>query len=462
MNRAVTPAPRRLTRADLHGYQETAVEFAKANKKAALILDMGLGKTAVTLTALQDLVRDFEAFKVLIVAPLRVARSTWPAEVEAWDHIALDYSLLLGSAKEREAAARSAAPLHIINVDNLVWLIDYWGDKWPYDTLVLDESSLFKSHQTRRFKKLKTRLARLNRVLLLTGTPAPNSLLDLWPQMYLLDQGKRLLRTFSAYRNHYFTSDYMGYNWTIRPGSHIEIHDKVADLCLRLDARDYLTLPERVDNRVHVELPVGKRANYQRLERDFLIRITEDDTITAANAGVLVGKLLQFANGAMYLENGDWAKIHDAKLDALAEIVETSAGHPILVAYNYRSDLARLKQRFKFATELDKDPRTIDRWNRGETRMLLAHPQSAGHGLNLQAGGSIIVWFGLTWSLEQYQQFNARLHRQGQTQTVVVHHIVARGTVDETVLEVLANKDAGQGGLLNALRRKAKQERAAA
>jgi len=367
-------------------------EFIQANPDTLNIVDMGMGKTVTTLTAVQHMLEDFEAFKVLVIAPLRVAQHTWPEEIAKWDHLDLDYSLILGPPKKRLSATTSEAPVHIINVDNLVWLVDQFPkDTWPYDTVVIDESSLFKNSTAKRFKKFKRVRKHIARTILLTGTPAPNGLLDMWSQMYLVDGGKRLLRTFTAYKQTFFESDYMGYTWTLRKGS---------------------------------------------------------------EAGVLAGKLLQFANGALYLEDGGYEEMHDAKLRAVREIAETAQGRPILLAYNFRSDLERLQQWFPKAVTLDKDPGTLDQWNAGEIEMLMAHPASAGHGLNLQRGGSIIVWFGLPWSLEHYQQFNARLHRQGQEETVVIHHIATANTVDLTVLEALGNKNATQRGLLDALRKR--------
>lgn len=438
----------------LHSYQQDALGYVLDTPRCLLALSMGLGKTLVTLTALQRLYRDWESDRILIVAPKRVALSTWPHEIEKWK-IPLRYTQLALPKKQREDAVRADTPIHIINVDNLVWLIEYWGKKWPYDTLVIDESSLFKAHNTRRFKALKRRCADLNRVILLTGTPAPNSLMDLWPQVYLLDQGERLFRTITGYRNHYFQKGYDGFSWHIKDGASEEIYERVSDICLRMDAADLVGVPERVDVEVPIVIPPRAMDQYRELEKEFLLQISEDEAITASTAAVLVGKLLQAANGALYTEE-EWVELHSAKLDALAEIHECSAGQPLLVAYYYKHDLERLRKRFPHAVVLDQDPQTIDRWNDGEIDMLLAHPQSAGHGLNLQRGGSIIVWFSLTWSLEQYLQFNARLHRQGQERGVVIHHLVAEGTVDETVMETLARKDAGQNALFDALKARAK------
>lgn len=458
------------TRSDLHAYQERAVKFMRDNPKCALMLDLGLGKTIATLTGVQDLLSEFEAFRVLVVAPLRVTDNTWPAELDAWDHLDLDYQRL--RVKRRRLTKKPphkyeittnyepGHQLYLVNIDVLIYLVDHFRKGWPFDMVILDESSLFKNYDSQRFKRMKRVLPSINRLVLLTGTPAPNGLLDLWPQIFLLDNGQRLFRTITGYRNHYFESDYMGYNWTPRAGSEEDIYGRVADLCLRLDADDYLELPERIDNRVVVEIPERRMAEYRKLEKDSLLALTEDDTVVAGSAGVLVGKLLQFANGALYVhdEHGKrtrWEAVHDAKLKALEEIHDTAGGQPLLVAYYYQSDLERLQAKFPDAVVLDQDTATVEAWNRGEIDMLLAHPQAAGHGLNLQHGGSLLVWFSLTWSLEHYQQFNARLHRQGQTNTVVVHHIVAAGTVDEDVLAALGDKGATQGRLLEALKRKA-------
>jgi SNF2 family DNA or RNA helicase len=442
---------------DLHEYQRDAVDYLIDNPAAMLVLDMGLGKTVITLTAVQRLLDAYEATKVLVVAPKRVAVNTWPTEIDAWDHVSAGYSVLCGSKKQREAACKSGEPIHIINVDNLVWLIEHWGKAWPYDMLVIDESSLFKSYSTRRFKTLKRRMQLIDRVVLLTGTPAPNSLMDLWPQIFLLDGGERLFRTISGYRDHYFQKDYNGFSWSLREGAEKDIYQRVEDLCLRMDAADYLETPDRVDVTVPVVLPAKAMKQYEELEKHSLLELAEGEVV-ALNAAVLVGKLLQCANGALYTdEDGAWEHLHDAKLDALADILETSAGQPVLVAYNFQHDLQRLRARFPEARVLDADPATVDQWNAGEIPLLLAHPQSAGHGLNLQHGGSILVWFSLTWSLELYLQFNARLHRQGQKRVTVVHHLIAKDTVDETVVEALARKDAGQNDLFDALRARAKE-----
>lgn len=357
----------------LHQYQRDAVQWMLDTPKGAFIAGMGLGKTLVTLTALQSLLDDWEVGKVLVVAPKRVALTTWPDEIWKWPHLNLPYAQLCGEREHREAAVQSSARLHIINIDNLVWLIDHLGKKWDYDMVVIDESSLFKSPSTRRFKALKRRLSDIDRVVLLTGTPAPNGLLDLWPQVYLLDGGQRLFRTITAYKQHYFESDYLGYKWTPRSGSEEDIYQRISDLCLRLDTADYTDVPERIDVRVPVTLPPKALQQYRTLEREHLLQLERDD-VTAASAGVLVGKLLQMANGAVYAGDG-WEELHSAKVEALKDIIETAQGQPVLVAYYFKHDLARLRDAIPNAQVLDANPDTIAAWNAGEIPVLLAHPQ---------------------------------------------------------------------------------------
>ena len=417
---------------------------------------MGLGKSVIVLTALADLMSRFEVARALIIAPLRVARSVWPAEIERWDHTRhLTYRLVTGTPRQRLARLRKdRSDIHIVNRELTAWLVENLCDDWPYDMVVIDEASSFKSARTRRFKALRKVLKHIDRLVELTGTPASNGLLDLWSQIFLLDRGERLGRTFTGFRARYFISDYQGYEWTPREGAEAQIHNRLKDVCLALTAEDYLKLPRRIDNTIEVELPDRARARYRLLEKDFLVQLDDNDTVAVFNAAALTNKLLQFANGAVYTDgDGRWTAVHDAKLEALAELVEAAAGRPVLVAYHYQTDLRRILERFKQAVPLDRDPDTIARWNRGDIPLLLAHPASAGHGLNLQAGGHTIVWFGLTWSLEAYRQLNARLLRQGQTRPVVVHHLVARDSVDETVMAALGAKDATQRALLDALKR---------
>lgn len=461
----------RFSRDDLHDYQKRAGTFIKDNPSCALWVDMGLGKTVTVLTAVSDLIDNFEARRVLVIAPLRVAHTTWPDEVRQWGHTShLNVRVIDGrAAKRREILLNDKSEIHVISRDLVQWLVNELyknrdlypahvtlgavdGHPWPYDMVVIDEASSFKSSSTKRFKSLRKMLPYIDRLVELTGTPASNGLLDVWSQVFLLDRGKRLGKTFSSFRSRFFVPDFHGYTWTLKKGADREIYDLLADLCLTLTAEDYLQLPDRLDNVVHVELPDSARKQYQQLERDFLAEVG-DDIVEVLHAAALSNKLLQFANGAIYTdEDRNWSVVHDAKLDALAEIVEEAAGRPLLVAHNYQTDAKRIVERFPQAEQLDKDPETIARWNRGEIPMLLAHPASAGHGLNLQHGGDTIVWFGLNWSLELYQQFNARLHRQGQQRPVIIHHLVARDTVDETVMTALASKDVTQRALLNALK----------
>lgn len=398
---------------------------------------MGLGKTLTTLTALSDLMILGEVDKVLVIAPLTVAKKTWADEVDKWDHLKhLTYAKVLGSEKQRIEALQQDVDLYFINVDNVVWLTDFYGSKWPFKTVVIDELSSFKNAASKRFKAMRKIRPKIERLVGLTGTPAPNNLMDLWAQMYLLDRGERLEKTLTAYRRRYFTPDRMNghivYNYKLLEGADKKIYDKIGDVCVSMAAKDYLNLPQRINNVVEVELSPKDLTLYKRFEREYVLALSDGDLV-AANAAVLSGKLIQMANGAVYNEFSDIHWIHDAKLDALERIVEDSQGQPILVFYNYQHDLDRIQHRFKQAVILDAD--NIDRWNKGGIPILLAHPQSAGHGLNLQKGGHIIVWFSLTWSLEYYQQANARLDRQGQTESVIVHHLVAKGTVDEIVLK---------------------------
>lgn len=436
----------------LHPYQERAVQFILDHPRSGLFLSMGLGKTIATLTAINDLTKGCEISKVLVVAPLRVALNTWPAELGRWDHVAgLTYSVLAGrSAPDRLRALSGDEDIHVINRENVAWLVEKLGDDWPYDMVVLDESSSFKSHKSQRWKALRKVQTNIHRMVLLTGTPAPNGLLDLWAQIALLDRGQRLGRTYQQYQMRYFESDFMGYKWTIKEGAADIIHEAVADLCLSMQAADYLELPPVVHNTVAVDLPDDSSKRYRQLEKDFLIEL-EQTEILAFDAAARTNKLLQAANGAIYDEDGAAHELHKAKLDALEEILEANPGQPILCAYNYKSDLTRICKRFK-ATVLDKRPATVDAWNRGEIPLLVAHPASCGHGLNLQGGGNILVWFGLNWSLELYQQMCARLYRQGQTKPTIIHHIVAKDTIDETVLSVLDDKEKTQNDLLLAVR----------
>jgi SNF2 family DNA or RNA helicase len=443
----------KLTRELLHEYQERGVDFILNTPKCALFLDLGLGKTLTSLTAIVDLHDQLEVNKVLVVAPLRVANTVWHKEILNWEHTKhLTYSIVTGSEKKRIESLFKPADIYIINRENIKWLVDYYGKSWPFDMVVIDESSSFKSVSAQRFKALRKVLPYIDRLVQLTGTPASNGLLDLYAQIYLLDTGARLGRTMTAYKARFFESDYMGYKYTPREQSKEIIYSLLDDIVMTMRAEDYLQLPPRIDINQIVELPEKLMKEYRTLEKEFIADIL-DTEIAVFNAAALAGKLLQFCNGAIYTDDsGAYIGLHDAKLDALAEIIEENQGENILVAYNFKSDLERLKARFKNAVVLDKQGEAVDKWNNGEIELLLAHPASAGHGLNIQKGGSIIVWFGLNWSLELYQQFNGRLHRQGQTKPVRIIHLVAGGCMDEKVLQAIESKAETQDELLNYLK----------
>ena len=436
-----------------HNYQKYAAQWILDKEKAGLLMDMGLGKTVVTLTAIDELMYDyFDVIKVLVIAPLRVAEDTWTSESEKWDHLKhLKISKVLGTEKERTAALNHTADIYVINRGNVVWLVKYYGRHWPFDMVVIDELSSFKSSRSQRFKAL--RKVKPKRIVGLTGTPAPNGLMDLWSEIYLLDGGERLGRTITGYRERYFLPDKRNQNviFSYKPkeGAKEHIYEKLKDICVSMKSEDYLKLPDRINNIIKINLSKAAMDKYKQLERDLLLPFKDSDVV-ANNAAVLTNKLLQMANGAVYDENGDVLEIHDEKIKALEDVIEAANGKPVLIFYSYKHDRDRLQKYFK-AKEL-KTSEDIKAWNRGEIPIMLVHPASAGHGLNLQAGGNIIVWFGLTWSLELYQQANARLYRQGQKQNVIVHHLVAKGTMDEDVMKALQNKEVGQEALLQAVK----------
>jgi len=412
---------------------------------------MGLGKTVSTLTALVDLLVTKDIKKVLVIAPLRVAQHTWPTEIKNWQHLrALRFSVIAGlSPAKREEAMHSSAPIHIINRENLPWLAEVLGRNWHYDAVVIDESSSFKSHGSKRWKALRqvVKSGKIKRMVQLTGTPAPNSLMELWPQIYLLDKGKRLGDTRGKFLETYCrqVGNPQWSQYEVRPDRVDLLQERVADLVLRMDAEDYLELPQRIDSDVVVSLPPKAQKAYRQMQDEFLIELDEGEVL-AANAAVKINKLLQVSSGSLYTEDG-YEVLHDAKIEALKEIIEAS-NEPVLIAYNFQSDAERICQAIKGAVVLKKDATLIDKWNKGQVPVMLAHPASAGHGLNLQHGGSLIVWFGLSWSLELYQQFNARLHRQGQTRPVRVIHILADTPADLLVRDVLSDKDEAQNKLL--------------
>lgn len=439
-----------------HPYQEAATTMIIQHPAVALWLEMGLGKTVSTLTALSDLLHDSLAVKrVLVIAPLRVAKDTWARETAKWDHLRyLSLSIVVGSEKQRLAALATPADIYIINRENVPWLVEHYKQKWPFDCVVIDEASSFKSNKAQRFRELKKVRPLINRMIELTGTPAPNNYLDIWPQIYLLDRGERLGKTIGSFRETYFKpgrrNGHIVYDWSLKPGAKDQIHKKLSDICYSMSAADYLKMPDRIDQVVSIALPKTARALYDELERDLVLQFDEG-VIAATTAAVLSNKLMQIANGAGYDDRHNTQVLHDAKLDALEDLLEAANGSPVLCYYAYKHDLARIIERFPEARQLNT-PDDISDWNAGRIPLLLAHPASAGHGLNLQDGGHHIIWFGLTWSLELYQQANARLHRQGQQHPVIVHHIVAADTIDEQVMEVLGRKEAGQSELLTAVK----------
>lgn len=415
----------------------------------------------ITLTAIDMLMNDyFEVSRVLVIAPLRVAEDTWSRESQKWDHLKhLRISKVLGSASNRRKALAKDADIYVINRENVVWLTDELsqvGDGWGFDMVVIDELSSFKSHAAKRFKALRKYITRSSRVVGLTGTPAPNGLIDLWSQIYLLDGGERLGTTISGFRSRYFIpnqrNQHMIYNYKPREEAEQAINAKISDICISMRAEDWLDMPERIDNVQRVKLSDDEMDRYNQFERDCYLDFLEGE-VTAASAAALSNKLLQYSNGAMYLADGGYVETSNAKLDVLDEIIELSNGKPILCFYSYKHDLERIQKRFKFAKKLGGSE-DIEKWNNGEIPLLLAHPAGAGHGLNLQAGGNIIVWFGLTWSLELYQQANARLYRQGQENAVIIHHLITEGTADESVLASLQGKKDVQDELLDSLKAK--------
>lgn len=438
-----------------HDYQRYAIEYIKTHPVAAVLLDMGLGKTSITLTAMMDLLFDsFEAHRVLVIAPLRVARDTWPAEIKKWEHLQLlTYSVVVGTEAERKAALSRSADLYIINRENVKWLVEQSGFRFDFDTVVIDELSSFKNHQSKRFKALMKVRPGICRIIGLTGTPSSNGLMDLWAEFKLLDMGKRLGRFIGVYRNTYFMPDKRNgqiiYSYRLLPGADEQIYRQISDITISMKAGDHLKMPELVMNNYTVELSDSERERYAELKQTLVLQLPETD-ISVANAAALSGKLLQMANGAIYDEDKNQIHIHDRKLDALEDLIEGANGKPVLVAYWFKHDLERIKQRFT-VREI-KTVADIRDWNAGKIPVAVIHPASAGHGLNLQAGGSTLIWFGLTWSLELYQQTNARLWRQGQKDTVVIHHIIADGTIDNRVLKALQSKEKIQSGLIDAVK----------
>ena len=453
-----------LKETDLHEYQKKAVEHIIEHPYCGLFLDLGMGKTVSTLTAVEKLMYDYlEVNSVLVIAPKRVAETVWAEEAQNWEHLQhLTFSKIIGTEKQRLEAFHKKADIHIISRDNITWLCGICASNLPYDMLVIDELSSFKNHQSQRFKALRLARPWIKRVVGLTGTPAPNGLIDLWPQIYLMDRGERLGKTITKYRSVYFTpgrsNGYVVYNYNLQGGAEQAIRNKIGDICISMQAQDYLNMPMLTNNYVRLKMPKDILAAYHKFEKDSIMKLINLDNeveITALNAAGLSNKLLQFANGAIYDENKNVYPIHNIKLEALEEIVEEACGKPVLVAWTYQFDRDRImKYLSKYKPRELKTAKDIQDWNDGKVQLMLAHPASAGHGLNLQAGGNIIVWFGLTWSLELYQQFNARLYRQGQKQGVIIHHLYMAQTHDEDVILALKNKDRVQMSLMNSIKAK--------
>lgn len=444
-----------------HDYQKYATEFIESHPIAAVILQMGLGKTVCTLTAIEHLIYDtFEVSKVLIVAPLRVAKVTWSDEIDKWDHLShLTYSVAVGSEKERLSALKKKADLYMINRENLQWLIEKSGLPFDYDMVVLDELSSFKSWQSKRFRAFMKVRPKVQRVVGLTGTPSSNGLMDLFAEFKCLDMGERLGRFITQYRNAFFIPDRMNgqvvYSYKPRPFSEEEIYRRIGDITISMKALDHLKMPELIENRYPVYMDDGEKQQYESMKKDLILPYLENETITAANAAALSGKLCQMANGAVYSDEGSVAHIHDRKLDALEDIIEAAQG-PILLCYWFKHDLERITRKLdelKVEYARISSDGSIRMWNEGKFQVGLIHPASAGHGLNLQAGGNHIVWFGLTWSLELLEQTNARLWRQGQrAETVVVQYLVTAGTIDERILDAISKKEQDQNALIDAVK----------
>lgn len=439
-----------------HEYQTYATQFIDEHPVSAIFLDMGLGKTVLTLTSIFDLLYDyFLVSRVLVIAPLRVARDTWPEEIQKWDHLQeLTYSVAVGTETERKAALLQNADITIINRENVTWLIEQSGLHFDFDMVIIDELSSFKSWKAKRFKSLKLVRPFVKRIVGLTGTPASNGLMDLFAEFRILDKGERLGKYITGYRDNYFRPEnyYEScHSYVLLPGAEEKIYAKISDITISMTSADYLHLPSLITNTISVEMSKEEKKIYDTMAKQMVVSLA-DTEIDAANAAVLVGKLSQMANGAIYDENKKTIHIHDRKLDALEDLVEAANGKPVLVAYWYQHDLERIKTRLPQARQL-LSSKDIQDWCAGTISVALIHPASAGHGLNLQTGGSTLIWFGLTWSLELYQQTNARLHRQGQTETVVVHHIVTKGTVDEDILKALEQKDLTQQSLINAVKK---------
>lgn len=443
-----------------HDYQEVAKDFILDREAAGLFLDMGLGKTVTTLTAIEELKNDYlEDIKALVIAPKRVAEDTWTTEYEKWDHLKdLKVVKILGTPKERKLALATDGDIYIITRDNVAWLVKLLGRKWDFDTVVIDELSSFKSPKSQRFKELRKVRPFIKRIIGLTGTPAPNGYMDLWAQIYLLDRGERLGKTITEFRKRYFNTLYRhGYNdYELREGAKEEIDEALRDICISMKAKDYLKMKEPLFINRIAKLDKKEYKLYKDMERDAVLEFENED-ITALSAAAVSNKLLQLSNGAIYTDEREVIEIHNKKLDILEELIEEANGEPVLVFYNFQHDRDRILERFKKDVRLLDTEQDIKDWNNKKIKILLAHPAGAGHGLNLQDGGSIIIWFGLTWSLELYLQANARLARQGQKEAVRIYHIVTEKTMDDRVLGVLGGKNLRQEELLRKLKAEIKR-----
>jgi len=442
-----------------HDYQRYATDFIINHPVSAVLLEMGLGKSVISLTAINDLMLDyFDVSRTLVIAPLRVANSTWPDEIKKWDHLKhLNYSVVIGSEKERLDALGKPAHIYLINRENVDWLITKSGVSWKFDMVVIDELSSFKSYQAKRFKSLLKVRPKLKRIVGLTGTPSSNGLMDLWAEFRLLDMGERLGRYITYYRQNFFIPDkrnqQMIFSYKPKDGAEKKIYSLISDITISMKSKDFLKMPECVMNEVIVTLSDKEQKLYDSLKQDMVLSLEENE-IDAINAAALSNKLLQMSNGAVYNDDKESLHIHDRKLDALEDLIEGANGKPVLVAYWFKHDLERIKDRFD-VREI-KSAKDISDWNEGKIPVALIHPASAGHGLNLQAGGSTLIWFGLTWSLELYQQTNARLYRQGQDSTVVIHHILTKGTIDEDVMKALKAKEKIQDALIDSVKARLK------
>ncbi|KAA9248018.1 DEAD/DEAH box helicase [Streptococcus anginosus] len=442
-----------------HDYQRYATDFIINNPISAVLLEMGLGKSVISLSAINELMLDyFDVSRTLVIAPLRVANNTWPDEIEKWNHLKyLSYSVVTGSEKERLDALKKPAHIYIINRENVDWLITKSGFKWTFDMVVIDELSSFKSYQAKRFKSLLKARPKVKRIVGLTGTPSSNGLMDLWAEFRLLDMGERLGRYITHYRQNFFVPDkrnqQMIFSYKPKDGAEKQIYSLISDITISMKSKDFLKMPECVLNEVEVCLSEKERKLYDSLKADMVLKL-EDEEIDAINAAALSSKLLQMANGAVYNDDKESIHIHDRKLDALEDLIEGANGKPVLIAYWFKHDLERIKKRFD-VREI-KTSKGISDWNNGKIPIAIIHPASAGHGLNLQLGGSTLIWFSLTWSLELYQQTNARLYRQGQKDTVVIHHIVSEGTIDEDVMKALKAKEKMQDALIDSVKARLK------